>query len=264
MQQVVIVTGGSSGIGLATARAFRAAGCMVYELSRRDVVHQDGIVHIGGDVTDEKRVREAVEEVESAQGRVDILVCNAGFGISGAAEFTENQDAKQLLDVNLFGMVNAVKAVVPGMRRRRAGRILCISSIAAAVPIPFQAWYSVSKAAVSAYAGALRQELLPFGIQVCAILPGDIHSGFTGHRVKSPVGDDIYGGRISRSVAVMEHDEQTGMSPEQAAKAIACIAFKGHMKPGYAIGLPYKGVMLLLRILPGEWISRIVGHMYAR
>ena len=95
MQQVVIVTGGSSGIGLATARAFRAAGCMVYELSRRDVVHQDGIVHISGDVTDEKRVREAVEEVESAQGRVDILVCNAGFGISGAAEFTENQDAKQ-------------------------------------------------------------------------------------------------------------------------------------------------------------------------
>lgn len=264
MRQVVIVTGGSSGIGLATARAFRAAGCTVYELSRRDVVHQDGIVHISGDVTDEKRVREAFEEVESLQGRVDILVCNAGFGISGAAEFTANQDAKGLLDVNLFGMVNAVKAVVPGMRRRNGGRILCISSIAAAVPIPFQAWYSVSKAAVSAYAGALRQELLPFGIQVCAILPGDIRSGFTGHRVKSPVGDDIYGGRISRSVAVMEHDEQTGMSAEQAAKAIASIAFKRYMKPGYAIGLPYKGVMVLLRILPGEWVSRIVGRMYAR
>lgn len=264
MSWIVIVTGGSSGIGLATARAFRAMGCTVYELSRRDVTHEDGIIHISTDVTNEERVRQSVEQVCAAEGRVDILVCNAGFGISGAAEFTSNQDARRLLDVNLFGMVNAVKAVVPVMRHQNRGKILCISSIAAVVPIPFQAWYSVSKAAVSAYASALRQEVRPFGIQVCAVLPGDIRTGFTGSREKSPVGDKIYGGRISRSVAVMEHDEQTGMSPEQAAGAITAIASKRHLKPTYAVGLPYKCVMAMLRILPGGTVGRIVGRMYAK
>lgn len=104
----------------------------------------------------------------------------------------------------------------------------------------------------------------PFGIQVCAILPGDIRSGFTGSREKSPAGDAVYGGRISRSVAVMEHDEQTGMTPEQAADAIVRIASKRRMKPGYAIGLSYKAVAVLNRILPAALVSRIVGRIYAK
>lgn len=264
MNQVVVITGGSSGIGLAAAHAFRAKGSKVYELSRRDVVHEDGTVHISADVTDEEAVNAAIQLIVQAEGRVDILVCNAGFGISGAVEFTENSDAKRLLEVNLFGMVNAVKAVLPVMRRRQSGKILCISSIAAIVPIPFQAWYSVSKASVSAYASALRGEVRPFGIQVCAILPGDIRSGFTGSREKSPVGDAVYGGRISRSVATMEHDEQTGMTPEQAAGAIVRIASKRRMRPGYAIGLSYKAVTVLNRILPATLVSWVVGRMYAK
>ena len=264
MNQVVVITGGSSGIGLAAAHAFRVKGCKVYELSRRDVVHEDGTIHISADVTDEKAVSAAIQLVVQAEGRVDILVCNAGFGISGAVEFTENSDAKRLLEVNLFGIVNAVKAVLPIMRRQQSGKILCISSIAAIVPIPFQAWYSVSKASVSAYTSALRGEVRPFGIQACAILPGDICSGFTGSREKSPVGDTVYGGRIGRSVAVMEHDEQTGMTPEQAAAAIVRIASKRRLKPSYAIGLSYKAVAVLNRILPAALVSRIVGRMYAK
>ena len=156
MNQVVVITGGSSGIGLATACAFRARGDRVYELSRRDTVHNDGIVHISADVTREEAVSVAFRQVAEAEGRVDILVCNAGFGISGAAEFTGNGDAKRLLEVNLFGAVNAVKAALPIMRAQRGGKIICISSIAGLVSIPFQAWYSVSKAAVLSYAAALR------------------------------------------------------------------------------------------------------------
>lgn len=264
MNQVVVITGGSSGIGLAAAHAFRVKGCKVYELSRRDVVHEDGTIHISADVTDEKAVCAAIQQVVQTEGRVDILVCNAGFGISGASEFTENSDAKRLLEVNLFGMVNAVKAVLPVMRCRKSGKILCISSIAAIVPIPFQTWYSVSKASVSAYAAALRGEVRPFGIQVCAILPGDIRSGFTGSREKSPDGDAVYGGRISRSVAVMEHDEQTGMTPERAADAIVRIASRRRVRPDYAIGLSYKTVTILNRILPAALVSWIVGHIYAK
>ena len=264
MNQVVIITGGSGGIGLSTARRFRKAGWRVYEFSRRDVKHRDGIVHITADVTDEAAVSNAVRLVEKREGWVDLLICNAGFGISGAAEFTENEDAKRLLEVNLFGMVNSVKAVLPIMRRQGRGKILFISSIAAAVSIPFQAWYSVSKSAVSAYANALREEVYPFGIQVCAILPGDIKSGFTGSREKSIAGDDIYKGRIARSVAVMEHDEESGMTTQQAAERIFSVASKRRLKPSYAVGLPYSFVMLLTRILPGRAISWIVRNNYAK
>lgn len=263
MSKVAIVTGGTSGIGRATALALKDAGYTVYELSRR-AEGVEGLHHISADVTDQQAVDAAVAQVMAAEGHIDVLVNNAGFGISGAVEFTENSDAKRLLEVNLFGMVNAVKAVLPVMRCRQSGKILCISSIAAIVPIPFQAWYSVSKASVSAYAAALRGEVRPFGIQVCAILPGDIRSGFTGSREKSPAGDAAYGGRISRSVAVMEHDEQTGMTPEQAADAIVRIASKRRMKPGYAIGLSYKAVTVLNRILPAALVSRIVGRIYAK
>ena len=264
MNQVVIITGGSSGIGLSTARRFRSSGCRVYELSRRDAKHEDGIVHITADVTDEAAVFRAVSLVAEKEGRVDVLICNAGFGISGAAEFTEDRDAKRLLDVNLFGMVHSVKAVLPVMRRQGSGKILCISSIAAAVSIPFQAWYSVSKAAVSAYVNALREEVYPFGIQVCAILPGDIKSGFTARREKSPIGDDIYEGRIARSVAVMERDEESGMTTEQAAQKIFSVAMKKRLKPSYAVGLPYSFVMLLIRILPGRILSWIIRMNYAK
>lgn len=262
--KTAIVTGGSSGIGLHTAQALRHAGCTVYEFSRRPCVHPDGIVHIGVDVTDETAVKMAIQDICIKTGRIDILVCNAGFGISGAAEFTDNADAKRLLEVNLFGMVNSVKAVLPIMREQGSGKIVCISSVAAPIAIPFQAWYSVSKAAVSAYVSALREEVRPFGISVCAVLPGDIHTGFTAAREKLHAGDDVYQGRISRSVAVMEKDEQNGMSPIRAGKRIAVIAQKKGGKPAYTIGFSYQCIVLLARLLPARTLSWIVGKLYAK
>lgn len=129
MNEVIVITGGSSGIGLATAAALRKRNCRVYELSRRNVKHENGVLHLSADVTDEAAVKAAIDTVIAREGRVDVLICNAGFGISGAAEFTENEAAKHLLDVNLFGAVNAVKAVLPRMRVQHSGRILCICSI---------------------------------------------------------------------------------------------------------------------------------------
>lgn len=262
-KKVALVTGGSSGIGLQTAIALRDRGCTVYELSRRQA-QNEGIVHISADVSDEAQVSGAVSEILECEGRLDILVCCAGSGISGAAEFTDNSDAKWLLDVNLFGTVNCCKAAVPVMRGQGNGRIVCISSVAGPVPIPFQAWYSVTKAAVSSYAGALRNEVAPFGISVCAVLPGDIKTGFTAARRKSEAGDDIYNGRIKRSVAVMEHDEETGMSPVFAGEYIAGLALRRSVKPSYAIGLKYKFFVMLSRLLPCRVCSAIVGSMYAK
>lgn len=126
-----------------------------------------------------------MNRVVQAEGRIDLLICCAGYGISGAAEMTDPQDAHRQLDVNLYGMDAVVRAVVPQMRKQETGRIVLISSVAGMLPIPFQLWYSVSKAAINAYTLALQNELKPFGISVCAVLPGDISTGFTAARKKS-------------------------------------------------------------------------------
>ena len=147
--KVVILTGGSSGIGLATAKCLAAQGCRVYEFSRRDAEF-DFMQHMRVDVADAQQVRAAVDEVCAREGRIDVLINNAGFGISGAFEFTEEADARRLMDVNLFGMNNTIRAVLPHMRRAGSGRIVNLSSVAGPLPIPFQAWYSISKAAVNA------------------------------------------------------------------------------------------------------------------
>ena len=260
---VAVVTGGSSGIGAETCRALLQRGCSVYAISRRGQA-PEGAVALSADVTDEAGIRAAVETVTEQAGRIDILINNAGFGISGAAEFTDNADAKRLLEADLFGVVNLTKAVLPVMRRQGGGRIVNVSSVAAPIAIPFQAWYSAAKAAVSAYSDAVQGEVRPFGITVCTVQPGDIRTGFTAAREKKHVGDDVYGGRIGRSVAVMEKDEQNGMDPAAAGEAIAKAALRGRAKPVTVIGGKYRLFVFLLRLLPRGFVRKVVDGMYGK
>ena len=161
MNKVVVITGGTSGIGLETAKALAAQGCTVYELSRRDRGAAPGIRHITADVTDEKQVNAAVAQIVNEAGRIDVLINNAGFGISGAIEFTDTAEAQRQFDVNFFGMVRMNHAVLPVMRAQGGGRIISMSSVAAPIAIPFQAYYSASKAAVRTYMLALASEVAP-------------------------------------------------------------------------------------------------------
>ncbi len=262
-KKVALVTGGSSGIGLAAVNALSDAGVTVYETSRRDIELQNA-VHIPADVTDEAAMDRVAKDVLSREGRIDILVCCAGFGISGAVEYTDLAAAKKQLEVNFFGVVNTVKAVLPHMRERRAGRIVVVSSVAGAIAIPFQTYYSVSKAALNAYTAALRNEVRPYGVTVTAVMPGDIATGFTDAREKSPAGDDVYGGRISRSVSRMEADERGGMSPETAGRYIRKMALRRSVPPSSSIGLSYKALVMLTRLLPARLVSRVVYLLYAK
>ena len=263
-KKVAIVTGGTSGIGRATALALQEHGYTVYELSRRAEGMPD-IRHIVADITKEETLQAAVEQVLAVEGRLDLVVNNAGFGISGAIEFTDTQEAQRLFDTLFFGMVRMNRCVIPLMRQQGRGRIVNISSVAAPVPIPFQAYYSAGKAAINAYTMALANELRPFGVTVCAVMPGDIKTGFTAARHKIIDGDDIYQSRIGRSVQRMEHDEQTGMDPAKVGRYIAAVASReGSHHPLYATRIDYKFFVFLTKVLPARFLNWLIYQLYGK
>ncbi len=261
MKRVCVLTGGSSGIGKASAELLAQNGYTVYELSRGGADF-DGIRHITADVTDPDQVRAAVAQVLAAQGRIDLLVNNAGFGISGAVEFTDPKDAFAQLNVNFFGALNCIQAVLPAMRAQKSGHIVNISSVAAPIAIPFQAFYSATKAATNSLTLALRNEVKPFGVRVCAILPGDVKTGFTAARKKSCAGGDIYGTAIDHAVAVMEHDEQNGMPPKMVARAVLRAANAKRPPAFSTVGFQYRIFVLLSKLLPASWTNALVGMIY--
>ena len=261
MKRVCVLTGGSGGIGKATARLLVQNGFTVYELSRTGA-DADGIRHITADVTEPEQVKAAVAQVIAEEGQLDLLVNNAGFGISGAVEFTDPKDAFAQLNVNFFGTLHCIQAVLPIMRAQKSGHIVNISSVAAPIAIPFQAFYSATKAATNSLTLALRNEVKPFGVKACAILPGDVKTGFTAARKKSCAGADVYGEAVDRAVAVMERDEENGMPPELVAKAVLRAANAKHPKAYYTVGLQYQVFVLLAKILPATWTNALVGMIY--
>lgn len=239
---------------------FSGEGWQVFEFSRHGESH-DGIVHLDCDVTSADSVKKAVASVLEQTDHIDVLISNAGYGISGAVEFTEVQDAKRQMDVNFFGALNAVQAVLPHMRERREGRILFTSSVAAVLPVPYQAFYSASKAAINAMALALANEVRPFNIRVGYLMPGDVATGFTAARDKSEQGADVYP-NISKAVSAMEKDEQNGMRPEKMAKLFYKMATRRNPAPYYVGGFVYRVFCTLNRLLPTRFVNWIEGIMY--
>lgn len=260
--KVAVVTGASSGIGLAVAELFLSKGYTVYNFSR----HQNeasAVSYIRCDVTDEENVRNAIKTVFEKEGRIDVLVNNAGFGISGATEFTSLESAKKQFDVNFFGTVTCSNEVVRYMRQQGEGMIINISSLAAQLSIPFQTFYSASKSAVNSLTLAMANELKPFGIKVCAVMPGDVRTGFTDAREKNPH-DDVYSAVLQKSIATMEKDEQNGMSPEDIAKAVYALSQKKNPKPLSTVGFSYKALSSLAKLLPSRAVNYIIGTIYAK
>ncbi|MBQ7499492.1 MAG: SDR family NAD(P)-dependent oxidoreductase [Clostridia bacterium] len=257
-ERIAVVTGASSGIGLALAKKYLSEGWKVYGLCRTRVP-EDGIITVKCDVTDEESVAAAFAKID----KIDLLICNAGCGISGAIEFTEPEDLRRQFDVVFFGTDRCVRQAVPKLRASK-GKVICISSVAAVYSIPFQSYYSAAKSSVNAYAAALANELRRFGVSVCAVMLGDAKTGFTDSRRKSEKGDDVYGGSISASVAVMEKDERGGMDPDVIARRIYKISLKKRMPPRKTIGAVYKIFVFLGRILPVSAQNFIISKMYVK
>ena len=258
--KTVVITGGSSGIGKATAELFATQGWQVFEWSRSGQ-STEKVTHIDCDVTKPEQTKAAVQQVLKQAEQIDVFISNAGYGISGAVEFTSTEDAHRQMEVNFFGALNSVQAVLPHMRERKAGRILFTSSVAAVLSIPYQSFYSASKAAINALALALQNEVRAFGIYVGVLMPGDVSTGFTAARKKSEEGMDAYG-NIRKAVAAMEKDEQGGMRPQQMAKDLYKMATRRCPAPQYVGGAQYKVFCLLDRLLPKRLVNWIVGKLY--
>ena len=264
---IAVITGASSGIGFALATRLLFEGHTVYSFSRT-VPPSSQIRHIYCNVSDRQSVVEAFREFHEKEAHADILVNNAGFGISGAAEFADEGEIKRIFDVNFLGAVYCTQCAIPKMRETRGGKILFISSAAAIFPIPFQSYYTATKSAISAFSEGLRMELKPFDIQVGTILLCDTKTGFTANRKKDVRGEEHYGTRIERSVSIMEHDEQNGMSAvivaEKVAKYLGKKRLKGCKAIGSQFGVPLPAFLLLNRILPRSWVTGILYRIYAK
>ena len=268
--RTLVITGGSSGIGKATASLFAERGWCVFELSRHGKELAEGqnseaesrITHIYCDVRDANSVREAVETVLQLTDRLDVVISNAGFGISGAIEFTDLREAERQMDVNFMGAVRLVQAVLPQLRKQHGGRIIFTSSVAAQLAVPYQSFYSASKAAINALALALANEVREFGIDVSVMMPGDVCTGFTDARSKSVVGQEVYNG-AEKAITTMEHDERNGMSPSQMARLFYHIATCRNPRPQYIGGFSYRILCLLDRILPKRLVNWIEYKVYS-
>ena len=257
--KIVVITGASAGIGKATAKYFQEKGDKVYNLSRRDNPDTE---NIKTDVSNKENVFKSIDEIIDREGRIDILINCAGFGIAGAVESAKEEDIKKIFDVNFMGTVYPIQAVLPIMRKQHSGSIINVSSAGAPLSLPFQAFYSSTKSAVSTLSEALRIEVKPYNIKVCSVLPGDIVTEFTDKRKTVVDVQDAYKERVEKSVGKMASDEKNGMSPDTIAKLIYKMANKKN-PPVYVVGgISYKILVRLSKILPKSFVVFLIGKIY--
>ncbi len=259
--KVVVITGASSGIGLELAKHLIQKDYVVYGISRSKI-HDKYIKSIQADVANYEQLKQAYQEIFDIEGHIDCLINNAGMGISGSIEDTSLEDAKYVMDVNFMGVFYSSKAMIPFLKQSATSKIINISSVAARLAIPFQGFYSSSKAAINAFSESLRIELKPFKIQVCSVMPGDIKTGFTKNRKKNINEGKDYIKRVEKSIAVMEKDEQNGMDPEYAAKVIFKLINRRNLPLYKTIGVKYKLFVFLQKVLPARFVNNLVGLIY--
>lgn len=181
--KVILITGASAGMGKATAKQLINEGHIVYGAARR-LNKMDDLVSLGGhalemDVTNDAQTTAAIDKIFSEQGRIDVLINNAGYSVAGAVEDVSEEDARQQMDVNLFGSAFLVKKIIPHMRERQSGHIINVTSVGARTHLPINAWYHASKYALNGWSNSLRVELQQFGINVTIVEPGAIETEFS-------------------------------------------------------------------------------------
>jgi len=259
-RQTALITGASSGIGLATAKLLAANGYIVYGLCRRDMAVHEGITWLTCDVTNQEQVNAAVAAIIHNEGNINLVVQSAGYGIAGAVEANTDAEITRLFDVNLMGSVRVLRAVLPHMRKQKSGKIIQLGSVAGHFGLPFQGYYSASKFAVAGLCEALRAELHAFNIQAVVVEPGDTATAFVRTLPAEPITE--YEQATAHAIDVMSHDEQQGDSPEKCAKLILKLARKKRLPSRIVVGADYKLMVKAKKLLPHRFVEWILRRKY--
>jgi len=270
--RVALVTGGSSGIGEQAALQLKQEGFEVYAVARRvdrmEALAKQGIHVFGMDVTDDDSMVSGVERIVAEQGRIDVLVNNAGYGSYGAVEDVAIDEARRQFEVNVFGLARLTQLVTPHMRKQGSGRIINISSIGGKFYEPLGAWYHATKFAVEGFSDSLRIELAPFGIDVVIIEPGPIRTEWN-EISRESLTETSRGGAFEEMAGnvrqVLERADTSKLMsspPDVVARKIVKAATAGNPRARYPVGRNAGTILRARRLLPDRAFDAVVKRMY--
>lgn len=257
MKKTILITGASSGLGKALAENFAAAGHEVYGTSRHAKKNQNTPYTIlKMDVLDESSIDKAVSKILEQSGHIDLLINNAGLGMANPVEEACPEYTQMVFNTNVYGAIRTCQAVLPSMRQRGKGQIINISSIGAKVGLPFRGVYCGSKAALDIVTESMRFELMPFGIQACSIMLGDVRTNINANRIKSCKTSSPYSAVFEKSYRQINKEVEEGMPADKAAQLISKLSARSLLPPCYTIGKPLQRFSITLKkLLPATWFE---------
>lgn len=264
MKKVVLITGASSGIGKSIGYYLHHKGFIVYGTSRNPSNIQSAFPLITLDVTKPLTIKEAITTLINKEGRIDVLVNNAGKGITGAVEETPTEEIKNIFETNFFGVLEVIKNVLPTMREQKSGLIINVTSIAGYMGLPFRAYYSATKGALELVTEGLRMEVKNFGIKVTNVAPGDFATNIAAGRYHTPISKKSpYQKVYSENLKLMDAHVNSGMNPEVMAKKIYKVILTKNPKVHYKVGSFMQKISIVLKcILPDKWYEKLLMNHY--
>lgn len=265
MKGIVLVTGGSSGIGRSIAGHLSTVGYQVYGTSRSASNGEslDNFSLVKMDVTDEESIKHALSFIEAKHGRLDVLVNNAGLGMAGPLESTTYEEAREIYETNVFGVLNVCRQAIPLLRKAGTSNLINITSIAGRVALPFRGIYSSSKFAVEGLTESLSMELRAFGIRVSIVEPGDFKTNINqNRRISQQVDSEVYNGAFERTLVKIKEEVSTARDPKVIAQTIERILRARKPKLRYIVGTPMQRLSIRLKnLLPARSFERLLmGH----
>jgi NAD(P)-dependent dehydrogenase (short-subunit alcohol dehydrogenase family) len=264
MSKVIIVTGASSGLGFAIASYLSQKGNIVYGTSRSIQNSGQNFKTLAMDVCNADSVKQAVDSVLKEQGRIDVVINNAGLGIAGAVEHLDLNDVQKVFDTNLFGVVRVCQAVLPAMRKNKQGVIVNISSIGSEMGLPYRGAYSASKAALDRITEAMRMEVKKFGISVCTIQPGGIITDINKNRIMSPLpSTSPYKESFERTYQIINASVSQGLSADDFGPVVENIINSKRIKRSYRVGKSKEKLSVIIKkFFPDFVFEKIITNHY--
>lgn len=264
MSKVILVTGGSSGLGESVCVYLASKGHVVYGTSRKASHSSNGYTMLEMDVCDRNSISNALSSILQKERKLDVVINNAGLGMAAPIEESKDSDIDKLFSTNVRGVINVMQTVLPQMRKQKKGLIINITSIAAEISLPYRGLYCASKAAVEKITEAMRMEVKDFGIQACTFQAGDIKTNINSNRLTAEVSkESVYAIPFNRINSEIHADVNKAVPPVFYAEKIEKIINMKSVKRTYVEGRFIQRLSRFLsRILPGFWFEKIILNHY--